>query len=66
MDEKRIWAGLSMVVGLIILLWWFSSEWGAVGLVSDCWIGGFCLVLMVPGIVGLILVVVGLIVLLKK
>lgn len=59
MSERKVWASLSMIAGLIILIWWFSSEWGFLGLFLDCWIGGFCHLLMIPGAVGLILLVVG-------
>jgi hypothetical protein len=59
MAERKVWASMSMIAGLIILIWWFTSEWGFIGLFSDCWIGGFCFVLMIPGAVGLILLVVG-------
>ena len=59
MSGNKVWAWLSLIAGLIILIWWFSSEWGFYGLFMDCWIGGFCLILMVPGAVGLILLLVG-------
>jgi hypothetical protein len=66
MTERKVWASLSIIVGLIILIWWFSSAWGFLGLFNDCWIGGFCFVLMIPGAVGLILLMVGLGIFLKK
>jgi hypothetical protein len=66
MTERKVWASLSMIAGLIILVWWVSSEWGFLGLFNDCWIGGFCFVLMIPGTVGLILIIVGFINILKR
>lgn len=59
MTERKVWASLSMIAGLIIFIWWISSEYGFIGLFNDCWIGGICTVLMIPGAIGLILIVVG-------
>ena len=56
---KKIWAGLSIIAGVVILIWWFPNL--GIGLVTDCWIGGYCFALMIPAIVGVILIVVGLI-----
>lgn len=66
MTERKVWASLSIIAGLVIFVWWFSSDFGLPGLFNDCWIGGFCHVLMIPGILGIILLVVGFINLLKK
>jgi len=65
-SERKVWASLSLIVGLIIFSWWFSSPFGFPGLFSDCWIGGFCTVLMIPGAVGLIFLIVGFINLIKN
>ena len=59
MSERKIGAGLLMTAGLVILIWWFSSDWGFYGLFNDCWIGGFCHILMIPGAIGLILLLAG-------
>ena len=59
MTEKNTGASLSILAGVVILIWWFSSEFGFPGLFNDCWIGGFCLILMIPGAIGLILITAG-------
>ena len=65
-ESNRLNGWISIIVGLAIFIWWFSSEFGLPGLFNDCWIGGFCLVLMVPGAVSIIFLVVGFINLLKN
>jgi hypothetical protein len=64
MDDTKIWGCWSIIIGLIIITWWFPN-WGF-GLVNDCWIGSYCHILMIPAVVAIILIVAGSFFLLKR
>lgn len=63
MEYKRIWAGFTVLAGVLIIIWWV--QYWAIGLM-DCWIGSYCSQIIIPAIFGLILIVVGIIFLFKK